>query len=112
MKGRATFWLLATAILVGLLPAVNIAWELSHNRMPVPWWWSTKIFGWPGFTMLGFLLGDWWIPTDVADMPLSTHLFRWSVFVMVNTALWVMIAVGSLGLTRGVRIRCGVKIPP
>lgn len=87
-------WPLLVAVVLGLTPAIDIGWNLAQNRMPVPWWWSTRVFGWPGFFVLGQLLGDWWIPTNITHMSLARHLLRWSIFILVNTGLWVLAVSG------------------
>jgi len=104
MSDRGKFWWLLVAVVIGLTPAIDITWHLVQNLMPGPWWWSTRIFGWPGFSVLQQLFGDSrWVPMNVADMSLSRHLSRWVVFLLVNTGLWILVALGLERLLRTAR---------
>ena len=88
MSKRIVRRVIAPALVLGLMPSINILWELLHNRLPIGWWWMTRMSGWPSFALLRAVFGYWWVPTNVADMPLSTHLIRWAVFLFLNVILW------------------------
>jgi len=91
---------MVSALVLGLMPAINILWELIHNRMP-GWWRITEITGWPSFSLLQVIFGYWWVPGNAAGWPLSKHLFRWAIFLLLNVFLWgAMIFTGCEAMRR------------
>lgn len=80
--------LTVASVLIGLIPALDIAHNLVENRFPSTWWLITRVTAWPAFAVIEYLSSGSWVLTASTHASPATYFERWTALVVVNVAIW------------------------